>query len=69
LLAPVPERDVPLNFAVDIAGLDCPAQGDEVGIASDMDGILGAELDTGVALGAHLCLLVEAFVGARIQDH
>jgi hypothetical protein len=34
-----------------------------------VNGVLRAELDTSIALGAHFGLLVEAFLGAGVQHH
>jgi len=34
-----------------------------------MDGVLGTELDAGIAFGAHLGLLIEAFIEVGEQHH
>ena len=49
--------------------LDNGAQRHEVGVAADVDGLFGAELDAGIAFGAQIRFLVEALVDSGVQRH
>ena len=67
--ASVAEGDVPDDVLPLVVGLNLGAQGHKVGIAAHVDGVFGAQLHAGVALGAHIRLLVAALVDDAVQDH
>jgi hypothetical protein len=68
-LTPIPEPDRPTQALLDSPGLHRRAERHKVSIAPHVDGLLRAELDAGVTLGAHLRFLIEALVDIRTQHH